>query len=325
MNSGPDSTAVPPTELAANGVAQPLAREVDQDELVDQTAEPSASEAPEKNATPADAATELESLLEAHLPHDSNRETQPQRYLGGDESVVAFRPQWPAWFRVFLIGVCLAINFAGLCALLLYPVAGNAEQPDVRCLVADAYDSAGIPSIDFATHDVARVLNHKTIDDISGDDRVFAARDVNDIRSFFESQLSDGREDTPFVGYIVAHGFGDENGARLLPVETVSVTEETGYSIETLLDSIAESNKKCIVLLLECSHFQSNLRLGVQTNEFADQLPSAFDQRRSAWHTDARFHDRSILIVSSTSGYQPAATSNRLSGSPFALSAAYGL
>ncbi|MFK7818179.1 MAG: carboxypeptidase regulatory-like domain-containing protein, partial [Planctomycetaceae bacterium] len=144
-------------------------------------------------------------------------------------------------------------------------------------------------------------------------------------RSFFESQLSDGREDTPFVGYIVAHGFGDENGARLLPVETVSVTDETGYSIETLLDSIAESNKKHVVLLLECSHFQSNLRLGVQTNEFAVQLANAFDQRRSAWQTDARFQDRSILIVSSTSGYQTAATSNRLSGSPFALSAAYGL
>ncbi len=303
MNSGPESQAstVPPSPTNVDG--QPLAREALDETQTEPAVAPveatEAAERPPESPEPETAESEEES------PSDEREEregwAEVQRFLGGETTATAFKPRWPRWFQIFLITTFLAINFFALCALLLYPVAGDTARPTVRCLVAERYSSAAMPPFEFADNDAARVLGITEASEVCDSPGFFPARDVNDIQSFFETQFQTAESDTCVV-YVAVHGFGDSDGARLLPADATGVDTRDGCDVSHMLNAIAETRTQNIVVMLDCGRFREGLRMGCERNEFHTELARAFDDRMREWQKDPRFEGRSVLLLTSASG-----------------------
>lgn len=322
MNAGPDSEAVEASNQSVSVNTQPSAREVTRPANNGVEAPP--GEEPTETASASQVEPEVTLILEDHETPVARSEPEPKRYLGGDASAVAFRPTWPSWFRIFLVGTFLAINLAALLALLLYPIASESAKPAIRGLIADDYASLALPRIDFAKQDLARVLGISSRDDVESSQSVTVATDKADIRGFFNSKLTGKAGDT-LVAYVVANGFADENGPCLLPMEASEVSFAAGYPIEQMMEAIAASGYVNIAVLLDCTHFHTNLRAGHSENQFAREVKKLFEQTKQQWKSDSRLAGRNVVLMLSADEHQVANTSNALAGSPFALAVAYSL
>jgi hypothetical protein len=181
-----------------------------------------------------------------------------------------------------VVGLLLLLSV--LSALWVYSLLFRAVQTPVVVLAATDYGWP-VPPNGWVREDVDRLGNlhgktlyvvEPTVDWSAGE---HALRDIQDRIS---DALARRNRASAVLIYLSMHGCVDgEGNPCLVPPGGSPLDAESWISVGDLLDSIkglAKNNDRDIILVLDCNRLQTDWRLGLLYNSFADRLPEVVRQ-----------------------------------------------
>ncbi|MCA9116592.1 MAG: hypothetical protein KDA79_16025, partial [Planctomycetaceae bacterium] len=291
-------------------------------------------EAAPGEASPADAEPGAAAAGEPESAADGDQSTtvtpaaparsKSKRFLAGQTTAENFRPRLPGWFVVFLLALAIGLSTTAVVSLLSLPFAAEDQQPALHCLVVDSYTSPLLHSPPWSRQNAGRIIHSARTGMSVSSQQPASAFERSDFEAFFRHQLGSLKRDTAVV-YLAARGASDRNAAALLPAEATVDSPAVGFPVTAMVQALLDAPARNILVVLEVDQSGDVLPNGLRRPYFVRHLRDAMREAEERSRTDRHLARKNLCILLPAEDGQHAAMSPSLSGTPFAIAAAYGL